>query len=232
MEPLYKRVDIGSRGHILSPMEIQTLVVGDYQVNCYLVWDKESGEGFIIDPGADGPQINSAVERVGFKPSGIVLTNGHLDHIGAVRELLERWSVPLYAGRNEVQLLIDPAANMSAMTGRPVSTPEPDFLLDDEQPFSVGTIELRALATPGHSPGGICLLHETQGVLFCGDCLFAGSIGRTDFPGCSTELLMKSIEEKIMTLPESIICFPGHGPKTTVGAERANNPFLQGDYFV
>ena len=95
-----------------------------------------------------------------------------------------------------------------------------------------GPIFLKSLATPGHSPGGICLLHESEGILFCGDCLFAGSIGRTDFPGCSTKLLMNSIETKIMSLPDSIVCLPGHGPKTTVGAERASNPFLQGDYFV
>ncbi|MDF1544633.1 MAG: MBL fold metallo-hydrolase [bacterium] len=213
-------------------MEIETAVVGSYAVNCYLAWDARSGQGIIVDPGDDGPLIAEAVSQLGFKPVGILLTHGHLDHIGAVRELMEKWSLPLYAGRNEVPLLIDPEANMSALTGHPRSTPEPDFLLDDEQPFRMGPLEFRALATPGHSPGGICILHETSGTLFCGDTLFAGSIGRTDFPGCSHQQLIKSIEEKILTLPDSIVCLPGHGPQTTVGAERVNNPFLQGGYFV
>lgn len=213
-------------------MELRTVVVGEYGVNCYLAWDEVSGTGFIVDPGAEADRISSVIREIGFRPAGIVLTHGHMDHIGGVRELMELWSVPLYAGRDEVPMLIDASVNMSAMTGKPLTTPEPDFLLDDEQPFRIGSIEMRALATPGHSPGGICLLVETEGLLFCGDCLFAGSIGRTDLPGCSTARLMQSIEEKILRLPDNIICLPGHGPRTTVGAEKINNPFLQGDYFV
>lgn len=213
-------------------MRLETLVVGPFEVNCYLYWDEETKEGVIIDPGAEQGKIFEAVTRFGFEPKAILLTHGHGDHIAAVATVKEKYEIPLYVGDGEEELLASSSANVSAMIGMPIVAPPPDELLKDEEVLTIGSIKLRVLATPGHSPGGVCYLDETEGNLFCGDTLFHGSIGRTDFPGCSAEQLLDSIDKKIMSLPDSIICFPGHGPKTTVGAERVNNPFLTGRYFA
>ncbi len=213
-------------------MTLKTLVVGPFQVNCYLYWDESSGDGLIIDPGADGALIIDSVSKAGFKPKAILLTHGHADHIAAVAPVKDEYNLPLYVGDGEQKLLSNPSANVSAFFADPIVAPPADFLLADEQIVEIGSISLRVLKTPGHSPGGVCYLDESQGILFCGDTLFYGSIGRTDFPGCSHQTLIKSINDKIMKLPDAVICYPGHGPETTVGNERLNNPFLRGDYFV
>jgi len=213
-------------------MKLSTVVVGPFQVNCYLYWDEAAAEGVIIDPGDEAEKIFGAVERAGFRPRAILLTHGHGDHIAAVEPVMDRYGIPLYAGAGEEELLKNPSANVSALIGHPIVAPDPDTLLKDNDLMQEGPIVLRVLATPGHSPGGVCYLDEKDGVLFCGDTLFWGSVGRTDFPGCSHEQLIDSIQAKIMTLPDAVICYPGHGPKTTVGGERVNNPFLGGGYAV
>lgn len=213
-------------------MTLKTLVVGPFQVNCYLYWDEASKDAVIIDPGAEPSRIITAISDAGIVPRAILLTHGHGDHIAAVADIKEHYEIPLYIGRGEEGLLANPSANVSALFNEPIIAPPADFLLDDEQPIEIGGVTLRVLKTPGHSPGGVCYLDETRGILFCGDTLFFGSVGRTDFPGCSHETLINSINEKIMKLPDKIKCYPGHGPDTTVGGERINNPFLRGDYFV
>jgi len=214
------------------PKRMQTIVVGSFMVNAYLYWDDDAAQGVIVDPGDEGETIITAVEKAGFAPRAILLTHGHVDHIGAVKEVKARFDIPLYVGRGEEHLLSDPQANGSAFLAQPITAPPPDELLDDEQELRAGKLRFRVLATPGHSPGGVCYLDEREGILFCGDTLFQGSIGRTDLPGGSTELLLDSIREKILRLPNGIVCLPGHGPQTTVGAERNGNPFLTGGYFV
>ena len=213
-------------------MKNQILVVGAYEVNCSLYYDETGMEGVIIDPGADAGLIIDQVKNIGFKPQAVLLTHGHSDHIGAVREVIEEFQIPLYASKDEKELLANPTANMSAFLGLEITSPPADFWLSDEDLISLGPVNLRVLHTPGHSPGGLCFLDETENMLFCGDTLFYGSIGRTDFPGCSHEQLIHSIKTKLMTLPDSITCIPGHGPMTTIGGERVNNPFLQGGDYV
>lgn len=213
-------------------LNVETAVVGPYGVNCYLVWDETSGDGLVIDPGDEAEHLVGLIEKLGFAAGAILLTHGHVDHIGAVTALRDILKVPLYVGEGEEELLASPKANVSDMLSNPITVSPADKVLADEELLRVGSIELKVLQTPGHSPGGVCYLHEKQGLLFCGDTLFAGSIGRTDFPGCSTELLLRSINEKIMTLPDEIVCLSGHGPSTTVGAERISNPFLQGTSFA
>ena len=212
--------------------ELRTLVVGPYAVNCYLYWDPESKDGVIIDPGLEAGRIIGEVVAAGFVPQAILLTHGHVDHIIAVEAVKDHFQIPLYIGRGEEELLKNPSANASALIGEPITAPTPEHLLDDEAPLEIVTINFRVLATPGHSPGGVCYLDENEGVLFCGDTIFAGSIGRSDLPGCSLEQLLNSIDQKIMKLPDDVICYPGHGPRTTVGTERLNNPFLTGRYFA
>lgn len=213
-------------------MKLTTVVVGPFAVNCYLFWDESTGDGIIIDPGAEADLIKDTITEAGFTPRAILLTHGHGDHIAGVEDIKNHYDIPLYVGDGEQELLASPSANVSAMIGTPIIAPEPDHLVTDEQLISCGSVALKVLATPGHSPAGVCYLHESEGVLFCGDTLFAGSIGRTDFPGCSYEKLIESILNKILKLPDAIVCFPGHGPSTTVGAERASNPFLIGGSFA
>ncbi len=213
-------------------MKLEVLIVGMFEVNCYLFWNEVTNDGVIIDPGDEEERIISRIEELGFKPSAILLTHGHGDHIVAVDAVKKKYDIPLYIGNGEEDLLKNPSANVSAMIGHPIVAPPPDHLIEDEQLLNLGSISLRVLSTPGHSPAGVCYLHEKEGILFTGDTLFWSSIGRTDFPGSSHEQLMSSIKTKILTLPDSIECFPGHGPKTTVGAERENNPFLTGHFFA
>ncbi|MCK4460789.1 MAG: MBL fold metallo-hydrolase [candidate division Zixibacteria bacterium] len=213
-------------------MKLETLVVGPYEVNCFLYYDEQNGDGVIFDPGADHERIEHAVTKAGFEPSAILLTHGHGDHIAAVEAVKNRYDIPLYVGAGEEELLKNPSANVSAMVGHPIVAPEADIVLNDEQLITIGSITLKVLATPGHSPGGICYLDERHNRLFCGDSLFWGSIGRTDLPGGSLEVLLESIRSKILTLPDTVVCLPGHGPQTTVGAERVNNPFLSEDFLA
>lgn len=205
---------------------IDTIVVGSFEVNCYLIWDDISKDLIIIDPGDDAIAISRRIEGIGCLPRAILLTHAHGDHIGAVTELRQKYGVPLVAGVNEKQYLADPMYNLSAEIGLSIVLAPAERWVVDEDIVSFGMLHLRVLSTPGHTAGGICFLDETLGVVFCGDTIFQGSIGRTDFPGSSFKELMLSIQNKILTLPDNIVCYPGHGPATTVGAERRSNPFL------
>jgi glyoxylase-like metal-dependent hydrolase (beta-lactamase superfamily II) len=213
-------------------LRIDTIVVGPFEVNCYLVWNEQTGDAVIFDPGADEDVIFDAVTQSGCTPRAILLTHGHGDHIAAVGAVKSRYDIPICCGSGEEELLANPSANVSAFLGTPIIAPPPDALLNDEDHVSFGALQFLVLSTPGHSPAGVCYLHETEGVLFCGDTLFAGSIGRTDLPGGSIEILLLSIRQKILTLPDPVICYPGHGPRTTVGAERRSNPFLTGEIYA
>lgn len=211
-------------------MQIKTLMVGMIETNCYLVYDRPGGEGVIIDPGAEADRIIAEITRLGFTPRAVLLTHGHGDHIGAVPEIIGRLKLPLYAGKGEESMLASPEENLSAEIGFPVSCTPCERLLTDGEKLVFGSLAFTVLKTPGHSPGGVCYLSDQT--LFCGDTLFCGSIGRTDFPGCSHKRLIASITEKLLVLPDDTVCYPGHGPTTTIGDERRDNPFLTGGYFV
>ncbi len=197
-----------------------------------MYWKAESSKAVIIDPGADDYLILEAIKSQDISPQAILLTHGHVDHIGAVNSLRQSFGIPVFAGDGEQPLLSDPTANMSALTESAVTVDPPVNWLKDEELLVIADLSFKVLATPGHSPGGVCFLDESAGVVFVGDTLFYGSIGRTDFPGCSHTRLIDSISSKLLKLPNSIVCYPGHGPSTTIGAERVNNPFLKGDYFA
>jgi hydroxyacylglutathione hydrolase len=208
---------------------IVRLEVGLLCANAYLVRDEGSRAGVVIDPGAEGPRIVERCRREGLEPLYIVDTHGHVDHAGANGALKEAFpEAPVCIGSGDAPMLTDAAASLAALFGDPECGPPADVLLEDGQELRFGASVLRVVATPGHTPGGICLLggpaDEPQ--LFCGDLVFRGGVGRTDLPGGDGARLMASIRRRVLTLPDRTVLWPGHGEPTTVGQERTHNPFL------
>jgi len=206
-------------------MIIEPLIVSPFQANCYLIGCEETRQGAVIDPGDEAPRILRAIERLGLDIRHVLLTHAHIDHIGAAAEVARVTGAPLALHRSDLPLL--KAGGGGALFGLP--TPpykEPDMWLEEGDEIGVGNYTLRVLFTPGHSPGHVTFYAPQAGVLFDGDVLFAGSIGRTDLPGGSFETLMASIAHKLMTLPDETVVYSGHGPATTIGRERVSNPFL------
>ena len=206
-------------------MILRKLEVGPFASNCYIVGSEATAEGMIIDPGADAEKILNSVSDLELSIKLIVLTHGHIDHIGAVKEVKEATGVEMAIHAGDACYLQERPLSTVFGFSYP-DTPPPDRLLQGGDSIDIGDLHFLVLHTPGHSPGGICLLGH--GVVFCGDTLFNYGIGRTDFPGSSYSQLMDSIHTKLMILPDSTIVYPGHGPETTIGTERQMNPFLRG----
>lgn len=202
-------------------MQIETLVVSIFATNCYLVSCRESGEGLVIDPGAEGKRILRVIEKSGLNITGIVNTHGHVDHTGANGRLKEALQAPLLLPAKELESYGNPRLGLKIIFGRPAP---PDRLLEEGDELSFGKQRLAVIETPGHTAGSISLYGG--GAVFTGDALFAGSIGRTDLAGGSQELLIRSIKKKLLTLPPQTAVYPGHGPATTIEAEARGNPFL------
>jgi hydroxyacylglutathione hydrolase len=211
-------------------MIVKMLVVGPLASNCYIVGSSSTKQGMIIDPGAEAATILRTVQQMGLSIPLIVVTHAHIDHIDALRAVKEKTKAQ-FAIHEAEKGLLSAAPPMGVLASLGLSAfkpyPHPDRLLKDGDRIDVDDLHFEVLYTPGHSPGGICLLGH--GVVFSGDTLFNFGIGRTDFPGGSHERLMQSIREKLMVLPDETIVYPGHGPATTIGDERRGNPFLQ-DY--
>jgi hydroxyacylglutathione hydrolase len=208
-------------------MIIKMLAVGPFAANCYIVGSPETKQGLIIDPGAEADTILKTVRQTGLSISIIVITHAHIDHVGALREVQAKTNAQFAIHEAEKGFVFSTPMRMLTSLGvSPVkSPPRPDRLLKDGDLIDVADLHFEVLYTPGHSSGGICL--SGHGVVFSGDTLFDLGIGRTDFPGMSHELLIKSIREKLMVLPDETVVYPGHGPPTTIGDERRGNPFLR-----
>lgn len=209
-------------------MILEGITVGPFQENCYIIGDEASGEGALIDPGDEATRIALAVEQTQLEIGSILLTHSHIDHVGAVAELAEEYSCPvlLHAEAEEMlRALPQQAAMMGTKFGK---VPAIDRYIGAGETLEIGALRLRSLYTPGHAPGHLAFYVESERLVISGDAIFAGNVGRVDLPGGSMEVLMKSIREEILTLPDETRLYPGHGPETTVGEERASNPFLNG----
>ncbi|HHT63589.1 MAG: MBL fold metallo-hydrolase [Bacillota bacterium] len=205
-------------------MYIQGIQVGMLGTNCYLVACPETKEAIVIDPGDEGKRIFNLVTKNGFKVTGIVNTHGHWDHVGGNKELKKLTGAPILIHEQDADFLTDGRLHLGSMMGKNENSPQGDRILKEGDIVQVGKYEFKVVHTPGHTPGGISLVGKD--VVFVGDTLFAGSIGRTDLPGGNYDTLMTSIKNKLLPLSDDIIVYPGHGPSTTIGKERKSNPFL------
>jgi hydroxyacylglutathione hydrolase len=205
-------------------MDVRMFTVGPLQENCYLVRREGSDRALLIDPGDEAQKLQGAMEQLGVQPEAILLTHTHFDHIGAVAPLARATGAPVYCPREELPVLADPSAFFGAMFG-PVEGWEAEHALDGGQRLALAGFDVDVVATPGHSPGHVTF--AIDGALFSGDVLFQGSIGRTDLPGADHETLMESIAGLLERFDDDTKVHPGHMGLTTLGRERATNPFLQ-----
>lgn len=208
------------------PFRVHGMEVGPLAVNAYVVEDPATRKAVVVDPGGDGEALLAEIGGLGLTVEKILLTHGHFDHVGGVRILRERTGAPVYAHAEEVDRMRT-AGRQGGMFGLTVrNAPAPDVLVREGDVVALGDQRFTVLHTPGHTPGHVTFL--TGEMAFVGDLIFAGSIGRTDLPGGSYDDLIRAVREKIFTLPDRTVLFPGHGPATTVGEEKRSNPFFTG----
>lgn len=210
-------------------MKIDRLILGDFQTNCYVVRAEESSSDcLVVDAGLDAEELLDLLARHRLNPVAVILTHGHVDHIVGVAALRRQFPpVRLYIHKLDAPMLADPRANLSVLMGMTFAAEPAEVLLADGDIVEQAGIALKVLHTPGHTPGGISLYSESEGLVFVGDTLFADSVGRTDFPGGDAEQLIASIRTKLFALPDSTAVYPGHGMRTTIGREKRSNPFLR-----
>lgn len=213
----------------MQELIVITNQLGDFMTNCYTVYNAVTRDAVLIDPASNARFLNNILVNEQLNCVAILLTHGHYDHIGALPELMELvgHKVPIYASAEEEDVLNDPRKNLSTMLSGQMVTVKPDILLQDDQEIELLDTKLRCFLVPGHTKGGMCYYFAENGILFSGDTLFARSIGRSDFPTGDGIRLVKSIKEKLMTLPDETIVYPGHNERTTIGKERNANPFIQ-----
>lgn len=204
-------------------MIAERMEVGPFAANCYIVGCATSKEGAVIDPGGDGPAIIARCRELGLSIKIIINTHGHIDHVGANKELKEAFNVPVAAHEADFPLYRSQRSGVAFFMGKAEASP-PDMAIKEGDMLELGSLKSKIMETPGHTLGSLTL--EIGGNLFAGDTLFAGSIGRTDLPGGSYRQIIESIKNKILIYNDETTVFPGHGPPTSVGKERRFNPFL------
>lgn len=207
-------------------MEIKRMSLGPLGTNCYLIYNEE--DAIVIDPGGDAEVIIDFFNDITCVPRAILLTHAHFDHIGAVDQIRDTYDIEVYLHGSEADWLADPQKNGSSLF-----TPKPISIRQAENKLRVGKMDIHSLSfdvlhTPGHSPGSVSFVFQESGIIFGGDVLFNRGVGRTDLPGGNMKQLMGSIRDKLYTLDEDMIVYPGHGPETTIGEEKKVNPFIKG----
>lgn len=207
-------------------MKVGKVILPAAMENCYLAINDKTNESIIIDPGSAFDRIKSAVAQTGTTPVAILLTHGHFDHAGEAAATAKEYGIKIYASASQERELKDPNLNLSGdMFGNSESYSADVYLQDDEE-LDLAGLHIKCLYTPGHTPGGCCFYFPNEEIVFTGDTLFSGSVGRTDFPEGSMSQLVNSIKSKLMTLSDDTICYPGHNEPTTIGNERLYNPYL------
>lgn len=209
----------------MGKLELQQCVLGPVYTNCYIAKNKETGEALIIDPADSPSKIELKVNAMGARPVAVLLTHGHFDHIMGVEAVREKYQIPVYACHQEEEMLREPSVNMTDQMGKSCSI-RPDVFLDDLQVFEAAGFSIQMILTPGHTKGSCCYYLKEEGVLFSGDTLFCGSVGRTDFPGGSASQIRDSLHRLLAALPDDTSVYPGHDTSTTIGYEKRYNPFV------
>ncbi|MDX1623275.1 MAG: MBL fold metallo-hydrolase [Gemmatimonadota bacterium] len=208
-------------------MEYLRLPVGPFQANAWLCWEESPGSALLVDAGAEADRLLGELEARGLALEAILQTHAHGDHIGALAEVVSETGSPVYLHPDAEPMLRDAEANLSMLAGVPVSADVDTVSVHDGEAVELLGRRIRVYHTPGHAPGSVCFHLVEDGIVFTGDALFAGSIGRTDFPGGSFETLIAGIREKLLALPDDTVVLPGHMGETTIGHERRTNPFLR-----
>ncbi|MDD3222651.1 MAG: MBL fold metallo-hydrolase [Clostridia bacterium] len=204
---------------------IKMMVLGPVETNCYFLINEDTKEVLVIDPADRAQRIVEWINSEGLKPVAILLTHGHFDHIMAVDGLRKEYGIPMYASKDEVEVLAEPQLNVSTMMGSYVSM-KADELFADGEVLELAGIKLEVISTPGHTIGSVCFYIPEEKMLISGDCLFEASVGRTDFPTGSSRQLIDSIKTRLFVLPEDTSVFPGHGGTTSIAYEKTHNPFV------
>lgn len=208
----------------MSDFRIQTYVLGGVSTNCYLIFHDSTKEAVVVDPADNGAYVLNKCRELGVCPTAVLLTHGHFDHILAVKDICRAFPCKVYAGREEDRLLQDASLNLSGSMGTEQTVIEADVLVKDGDVLSLAGFSWKVLETPGHTAGSVCYYVESEDVLLSGDTLFADSLGRTDLPTGDLKAIVSSITEKLLTLPEDTMVYPGHGEVTTIGHEKRYNP--------
>lgn len=201
-------------------MIIKAIPAGIYDANCYIVMDEKTKDAVVLDPGGDGEMLERAIKDMGANVKSILLTHGHMDHVGGVEYLSDKLNVPFYISKIDEEYMEKDNYVFGSIRNA-------NGYLEDGNELSFGSLNIKVIATPGHTKGGLCFLIEDK--LFTGDTLFQGSIGRTDFIGGSFPEIINSIKTKLLPLGDEIEVYPGHGPKSSIGYEKGYNVYLN-DY--
>jgi glyoxylase-like metal-dependent hydrolase (beta-lactamase superfamily II) len=204
-------------------IKVKKVKIGIIDQNCYLLYDTDTKQAAIIDPGENPDQIINVIDSENLKPEILINTHGHYDHVSGDNKIRLKYKIPLAIHKDEVEMIADPKKNASFIWGESLVVKDPEILLEDNQDIKLSFTTFKVLSTPGHSKGSICLLCDPY--LFTGDTLFAGTIGRTDLWGGDNEIILQSLE-KLKNLDFSITVCPGHGSMTTLANELKHNPFL------
>lgn len=207
-------------------VKILKFPLGMVRANCYIVYNDITNEALVIDPADNGAYINTKLKENNLTLKAVLLTHGHFDHIMAVQYLKNTFNVKVYAHESEEEILADASKNLSASMGDAPLSINADILLKDNQKLELIGTTITVIHTPGHTAGGVCYYFESEKLLFSGDTLFRDSVGRTDFPTGSMSVLVRSIKEKLITLGDDVVVYPGHEGETTISRERKFNPFI------
>ncbi len=213
----------------MQKINVKTIPVGALETNSYLVYDTETRDAVLIDPGAEASNLLAIIEAENVNLQAVLLTHGHGDHIGAVAKIISRKNTPLWIHPDDAAMLTDAEKNLSAMLGFDIVSEHPYNELNDNDVLSFGSLKIKVLHTPGHTRGGVCffIFASDPPILFSGDTLFCGNVGRCDLPGGSWESLQKSILTKLYSLPENTRVFPGHGADSSIGKEKISNNYVK-----